>query len=430
MLALSAACAPDAALGSMPLVYPFVVNDPGEGAQAKRRAHAVIIDHLVPPMMRAESYDELADLEALMDEYARLEILDPSKLPGLGAQIWSAIEQANLQEDLGIDGQPGDAGQLVEHLDGYLCEVKDVQIKDGLHVLGVVPEGARLRGLVAAIGRHGSGTVPGLRRAIAAAFGLDEPALVAAPGVKVDAERSAALLERFPGTAYRGSDLLDRFEEAQHALLSDFSEQHWDPDRAATVCRSVLGHEDAGVIAALRFAGGQIVPRLLQTTDEMTNLLGALRGRHVPAGPSGAPTRGRLDVLPTGRNFYSVDPRALPSELSYATGVKLADARPRAPPGRHRGASGDGGARGLGHRGDAHPGRRRRRDARAARRPPHLARGVAAGHRPRGRPGGRARAAADRRDAAHLGVLPRRVPAPDRSARRRGDAGRRARRAR
>ena len=326
MLALSAACAPDAALGSMPLVYPFVVNDPGEGAQAKRRAHAVIIDHLVPPMMRAESYDELADLEALMDEYARLEILDPSKLPGLGAQIWSAIEQANLQEDLGIDGQPGDAGELVEHLDGYLCEVKDVQIKDGLHVLGVVPEGARLRGLVAAIGRHGSGTVPGLRRAIAASFGLDEPTLVAAPGIKVDAKRSAALLERFPGTAYRGSDLLDRFEEAQNALLSGFSEQHWDPDRAATVCRSVLGHEDAGVVAALRFAGGQIVPRLLQTTDEMTNLLGALRGRHVPAGPSGAPTRGRLDVLPTGRNFYSVDPRALPSELSYATGVKLADA--------------------------------------------------------------------------------------------------------
>ncbi len=326
MLALSASCAPDAALGSMPLVYPFVVNDPGEGAQAKRRAHAVVVDHLVPPMMRAESYDELADLEALMDEYARLEILDPSKLPGLGAQIWAAIEQANLQEDLGIDGQPGNAGELVEHLDGYLCEVKDVQIKDGLHVLGVVPEAEQLRGLVAAIGRHGSGSVPGLRRAIGAAFGLDEPGLAAAPGVKVDAARSADLIARFPGTDYRASDLLDRLEEAQHALLGELSEHDWDPRRAPECCRSGLGREDAGVVAALRFAAGQIVPRLRQTTDEMTNVLGALRGRHVPAGPSGAPTRGRLDVLPTGRNFYTVDPRALPSELSYATGVKLADA--------------------------------------------------------------------------------------------------------
>jgi len=326
MLALSASCAPDAALGSTPLVYPFVVNDPGEGAQAKRRAHAVVVDHLVPPMMRAESYDELADLEALMDEYARLEVLDPSKLPGLGARIWEAIEKANLQEDLGIEGQPGDAGELVEHLDGYLCEVKDVQIKDGLHVLGVVPEGPHLRGLVAAIGRHGSGETPGLRRAVGSAFGLDEPALVAEPGAKVDGRRSAELIARFPGTAHRGSDLLDRLEEAQHALLTELSEHDWDPELAEDLCRSVLGRDDAGVVSALRFAAGQIVPRLRRTTDEMTNVLGALRGRHVASGPSGAPTRGRFDVLPTGRNFYSVDPRALPSELSYVTGVKLADA--------------------------------------------------------------------------------------------------------
>ncbi|UTI64125.1 cobaltochelatase subunit CobN [Paraconexibacter antarcticus] len=328
MLALGESCAPDAALADMPLVYPFVVNDPGEGAQAKRRAHAVVVDHLVPPMMRAESYDELADLEALMDEYARLEVLDPSKLPGLGAEIWKAIQAANLHEDLGLDAEhePDDAGTLVEHLDGYLCEVKDVQIKDGLHVLGVVPEGPHLRGLVAAIGRHGSGDVPGLRRAVAAAFGLDEEALVAAPGVKVSGERSAALLERFPGTAYRGSDLLDRLEEAQHALLTELSEHDWDVERCAELCRSVLGRDDAGVVSALRFAAGQIVPKLRATTDEMTNVLGALRGRHVPAGPSGAPTRGRFDVLPTGRNFYSVDPRALPSQLSFETGVKLADA--------------------------------------------------------------------------------------------------------
>lgn len=328
MLALGESCAPDAALADMPLVYPFVVNDPGEGAQAKRRAHAVVVDHLVPPMMRAESYDELADLEALMDEYARLEVLDPSKLPGLGAEIWKAIQAANLHEDLGLDAgaAPDDAGTLVEHLDGYLCEVKDVQIKDGLHVLGVVPEGPHLRGLVAAIGRHGSGDVPGLRRAVGRAFGLDEEALVAAPGVKVSEADGAALLARFPGTAYRGSDLIDRLEEAQHALLTGLSEHDWDVDRSAELCRSVLGVEDAGVVSALRFAAGQIVPKLKRTTDEMTNVLGALRGHHVPAGPSGAPTRGRFDVLPTGRNFYSVDPRALPSQLSYETGEKLADA--------------------------------------------------------------------------------------------------------
>ena len=135
----------------MPLVYPFIVNDPGEGVQAKRRAHAVIVDHLVPPMMRAETYDELAELEALLDEYARLEILDPPKLPGLAVQIWDAIERANLQTDLGVAERPDDLGLLVEHIDGYLCEVKDIQVKDGLHVLGVPPAGPQLRGLVSAM---------------------------------------------------------------------------------------------------------------------------------------------------------------------------------------------------------------------------------------------------------------------------------------
>ncbi len=302
MLALSAACAPDAALGDIPLVYPFVVNDPGEGVQAKRRAHAVIVDHLVPPMMRAETYDELAELEALLDEYARLEILDPPKLPGLAVQIWDAIERANLQADLGVQERPDDLGALVEHIDGYLCEVKDIQVKDGLHVLGVPPAGDQLRGLTSAMLRlDPSDDVIGLHNATAAALGLDDGALAATSGS-------------------------DRLAATQMALLDALAVRDWAPHAAGAACAEVLGRADADVEGALRFACEVIVPRLARTTDELTNILGALDGRHVPAGPSGAPTRGRVDVLPTGRNFYSVDPRALPSQLSYETGTRLAAA--------------------------------------------------------------------------------------------------------
>ncbi|MCW3019858.1 MAG: cobN [Solirubrobacterales bacterium] len=359
MLALSAACAPDAALGDIPLVYPFVVNDPGEGVQAKRRAHAVIVDHLVPPMMRADTYDELAELEALLDEYARLELLDPPKLPALAARIWSAIERANLQADLGLiesepdptrpglsasgrprqplGERPDDLGELVQHIDGYLCEVKDIQIKDGLHVLGQPPEGEQLRGLTAAMLRLGSGDVPGLRRAVGAAFGLDEPALVAAPGTP-GAEAAgvagaagavgvpAELIERFRGPAASAGDLVDRLEAAQMALLDALAVADWDEDAVERVCVDVLGRADAGVQRALRFAAREVVPRIRRTDEELEHVLAALHGRHVPAGPSGSPTRGRLDVLPTGRNFYSVDPRSLPSELSWEVGQRLADA--------------------------------------------------------------------------------------------------------
>jgi cobaltochelatase CobN len=327
MLALSPACAPDAALGDIPLVYPFVVNDPGEGVQAKRRAHAVIVDHLVPPMMRADTYDELAELEALLDEYARLELLDPPKLPALAARIWSAIERANLQADLDVHERPDDLSELVNHIDGYLCEVKDIQIKDGLHVLGQAPTGEQLRGLTAAMLRLGSGDVPGLRRAVGAAFGVDEPSLVAEPGKPVGAP--AELVTRFgrPLTAASsGGDVVDLLEAAQMALLDALAAVDWDPDSAARVCVDVLGRADAGVERALRFAGAEVVPRIRRTGEEIEHVIAALNGRHVPSGPSGSPTRGRLDVLPTGRNFYSVDPRSLPSELSWEVGQRLADA--------------------------------------------------------------------------------------------------------
>jgi cobaltochelatase CobN len=323
MLALSSGCAPDAALGDLPLVYPFIVNDPGEGVQAKRRAHAVIVDHLVPPMMRAETYDELAELEALLDEYARLEILDPVKLPGLAARIWDAIERANLQTDLGVSERPDDLGLLVEHIDGYLCEVKDIQVKDGLHVFGVAPVGEQLRGLVSAVLRLGSGDVPGLRRAVGAAFGLDEPALVAAPGAPAS-HVPERLVERFRGPASSNGDLVDRLEAAQMALLDALAAAEWSADAVAPCCEQVLGTRDRSLERALRFAAEVVVPRIAATTGELDSVLAALDGHHVPAGPSGSPTRGRVDVLPTGRNFYSVDPRALPSELSWETGQRLA----------------------------------------------------------------------------------------------------------
>lgn len=141
---LSAACAPDAALGDLPLVYPFLVNDPGEGTQAKRRVHATLVDHLVPPMARAESYGDIARLEQLLDEYAQISSMDPAKLPAIRAQIWTLIQAAKLHHDLGLEDRPDDDGfdDFLLHVDGWLCEVKDAQIRDGLHVLGNAPAAA------------------------------------------------------------------------------------------------------------------------------------------------------------------------------------------------------------------------------------------------------------------------------------------------
>lgn len=142
-LGMSASCGPDAALGDLPLIYPFLVNDPGEGTQAKRRAHAVLVDHLIPPMARAETYGDIARLEQLLDEHASVAALDPGKLPAIRQQIWTLIRAAKMDHDLGLTERPEEDSfdDMLLHVDGWLCEIKDVQIRDGLHILGQNPTG-------------------------------------------------------------------------------------------------------------------------------------------------------------------------------------------------------------------------------------------------------------------------------------------------
>jgi len=306
-LGMSAECAADAALGSLPLIYPFLINDPGEGTQAKRRAHATIVGHLVPPMTRAETYGDLARLEQLLDEHASIAALDPAKLPAIRAQIWTLIQAARLDHDLGLDARPHDVefDDFVLHVDGWLCEVKDAQIRDGLHVLGAAPEGQARVGLVLAmlqarqLWTGSSGALPGLREAL---------------GLARDAPRSA----------------VDSTEALARRLIEEIEQQGWSVEAAARVAESVLaGPEHAAarepVTRLLRFAAEELIPRLAATAGELGAVLHALDGGHVPAGPSGSPLRGLINVLPTGRNFYAVDPKAVPSRLAWETGQQLAE---------------------------------------------------------------------------------------------------------
>ncbi|WP_422664844.1 cobaltochelatase subunit CobN [Acrocarpospora corrugata] len=410
---LSASCGPDAALGDLPLIYPFLVNDPGEGTQAKRRAHATLVDHLVPPMARADTYGDLARLEQLLDEHASIAAMDPAKLPAIRAQIWTLIQAARLDHDLGLDDRPHDAefDDFLLHVDGWLCEVKDVQIRDGLHILGAAPEGEPRVDLVLAMLRArqmwaGSEALPGLREALGLSESGDETrtdvdqaettarALVSAmeahnwaptaiPGIVLaqlapsepvsepTAEAPAGSTTESPGhpateptkeapgeslsepvggprsgptsepvggprSGPTSEPVAEAFGAAaiQAAAIQVVSEPTGEEiggvfgEAASHVTRGVAG-DAAGRIElverVLRFAATEIVPRLARTTDEIDNVLHALDGGYVPAGPSGSPLRGLVNVLPTGRNFYSVDPKAVPSRLAWETGQAMAE---------------------------------------------------------------------------------------------------------
>ncbi len=196
-VALSDSCWPEALIGSLPVIYPFVVNDPGEAAQAKRRIGAVTLGHLPPPLVESTLPEGLSRLERLLDEYSTADGLDPARRNRLIGAIRDEARAAGVEADLALAAEAS-AAEAITRIDRFVCDIKETQYGDGLHVYG------------------------------------------------------------------------------------------------------------AGV-------------------GEIEGLLTALSGRRVPAGPAGSPWRGRADVLPTGRNLFSVDPRAVPSRAAHAQGVKLAE---------------------------------------------------------------------------------------------------------
>jgi cobaltochelatase CobN len=334
-VALSETCYPEIALGAMPHFYPFIVNDPGEGSQAKRRAQAVIIDHLTPPMTRAELYGDLQEMENLVDEYYEAMNLDPSRMQPICDKIVQRLAQSNLNQDLGIEITATELQNRFEsivlnHLDRSLCELKEAQIRDGLHILGQCPSSSQLRDLVISIARHPQAGRQGLTRAIAADANLDFDPLTADPaepltgdwrnvGQAIEAieEWAAVLVDRLiadnPGRTAPKPPILGALN--QQVIVGSAP-----PELGAGGL--TLG---SSTQAELTWLKTFLLPALHQTPNEIHHLLAGLNGCYVPSAPSGAPTRGRPEVLPTGRNFYSVDIRAIPTESAWDVGRKAAE---------------------------------------------------------------------------------------------------------
>ncbi|WP_429807557.1 cobaltochelatase subunit CobN [Ensifer sp. B1-9] len=313
-LALSETCYPEAIFGPLPHIYPFIVNDPGEGTQAKRRTSAVIIDHLTPPLTRAESYGPLKDLEALVDEYYDAAGGDPRRLRLLSRQILDLVRDIGLDSDAGIDKGDSD-DKALEKLDAYLCDLKEMQIRDGLHVFGVAPEGRLLTDLTVALARVprglGEGGDQSLQRAIAADAGLAFDPLDCVMSTPWTGPKPSILADLSDAPWRTAGDTVERIELLAADLVA--GEQTCPESWAST--RAVLDEIDTRLKPSISGSG----------SAEMVGFLTGLDGRFVAPGPSGAPTRGRPDVLPTGRNFYSVDSRAVPTPAAYELGKKSAE---------------------------------------------------------------------------------------------------------
>lgn len=326
-LSLSPECFPECVLGPMPHIYPFIVNDPGEGSQAKRRTSAVIIDHLTPPLTRAETYGILRDLEGLVDEYYEAQGLDPRRADYLRHEIFHLMEDSGLSADMGVSHDESD--YALEKLDSYLCELKEAQIRDGLHILGESPTGRLRTDLALCLSRvprrWGEGGDASLLRAMSTDFQLDFDPLDCDYAQEWLGPRPS-LLEDVSSDSWRTyGDTIERMELLSIRLLESGDTTTLACTTLACptlACPSMLPCTFL-VLESLR---SSILPSIDSCgTNELSSFLLALDGKFVLPGPSGAPSRGRHDVLPTGRNFFSLDSRSVPTPAAWHLGFKSAE---------------------------------------------------------------------------------------------------------
>ncbi|MGB4234866.1 MAG: cobaltochelatase subunit CobN [Methanoregulaceae archaeon] len=294
--ALSGACIPDAIIGSLPFLYLYNSDNPSEGTIAKRRGSAVIVDHMQTVMAPTGTYGALRELEDRISEYRKFRDSDRAKAHALEHEIIDLVRQANLEQDVGLAGAGMDFDRILDGIHRILSGITQTRIPEGMHIFGSVPERERQARFIATTLNH-DGRVHSL---LSGLMGLDE---------KI-ADSEIALLR-----------VLDRFgEELVGTILSGT-----DPvDAAGQVLGDRLVHKDTDGLELFAGLVRDLAGRM-DSSDEIGSLANGMAGGYIPPGPSGLISRGKTEILPTGRNLYSLDPRAVPTPAAWTVGRRLAE---------------------------------------------------------------------------------------------------------
>ena len=317
--ALSHQCYPELALMDLPNVYPYYVTIVGEGIQAKRRGAACLIGHLNPPMSHADTYGDLAELEQLLEEYTHFKIEQPETAPIVTEKITAKILEMHLEGDLPQkQGETSDDYLLKIH--AYLSKLKHMEIRTGLHVLGKAPQGEELTDAILSLIRNENPGIPSLPQTLAATFGYSYYELEQHSGEIITPDSQS------------GAQLLGKIWQYCRQVVTFLQAHHFTTTAVTALCSSAeirnlsltpSLQKDLEIIAT--YICSNIVPNLLKTKQELTNTLRALNGEYIEPGPGGAPTSGRADILPTGRNFYGVSPDSLPTPIAWELGKQMAE---------------------------------------------------------------------------------------------------------
>ncbi len=313
---LSDACYPDIAISDLPHLYPYCISVVGEGIQAKRRSAAVLNEHMIPSMVESGTYDELSQLDELLKDYYHAKANNEKKVEPASQEIWQMVKALDLDQDLKITEEKAfaDFEQFLEELHIWMEKIKSSIIKDGLHIYGQPEEKDRFRNMIRLLTRIGNGEVPALNEGIAEALNYDYQLLLDEP---------AKLWENGKTSLY----ILEEITEKAVGLIEALGEENYQAIGISSVIQKIgFNKSDLKKLEqVLAFICEEIVPRLLQTTDELKHLVNGVDGKMVDPGPGGCPSRGNALILPTGRNFYSINPTAVPTRASWKVGQKMAN---------------------------------------------------------------------------------------------------------
>ncbi len=314
-IGLSSKCCPSYIQGGMINIYPYLVDDPGEGIQAKRRSEAVLIGHMPPTMGRAGTYDELGRVEVPLQEYFRISSSkDGERKDALVREILEACRDIDMLGDLGIpaDVSAEDFKERLGDVHEYIMEIKDSLVRDGIHVLGRIPEGRQMDEMIYSLTRTANGDIPSLRDGVAESLGIDLAHVSEDPcGISPSGRLN--------------SELADEADSCTEELLESFREAGYVREKCLDIAHDRLGDVGQGLCRTISYICDRLVGNIRRMSDEIGNLMHALDGGYVLPGPSGAPTRGGADILPMGRNYYSIDPESIPTRAAWGIGRKMAD---------------------------------------------------------------------------------------------------------
>lgn len=322
---LSPECYPELSIGAMPHLYIYTVSNPMEGIIAKRRGYATLIDHLIPVMAPSGLYEGLEELNNLLAEYNKAKLTnDKARLHSIFHLIVDKAKEINLLQFAKKKKKEfREKEEFIEYLHGQLTLLRETQIRDGLHILGEAPKGKDLANLLVSILRFDIGEHPSIRRCILECLGLNYEDVVENPTFLIPelGKTNGELLEESTDVAVK---------IMVEVVLKIETNQSISENEIVAICKEEIGElkdqEKLNKLVEVIKFGVSLIPKIVKgTEDEINNLLRGFNSEYIEAGASGALTRGKIEVLPTGRNFYAIDHKKIPTQAAFKIGIKLAE---------------------------------------------------------------------------------------------------------